>query len=515
MSTAQEHFLPGRKDVATLLEAARTQTESLYEASEYTYVRGELIKTYSNSLGRLSEGYDPAEMLIEALQGERNMLDRHNRREARALYRRDHIYDLAEQISNFPLRNICEYVILPHGFFTPIYQVNDDNEVKEAVQQARLNAVRALPRSTIASPPKSSDSSLEKGVRKAIGKCQDAPSPEHEFPDANITLAELAAFLPQSIKSWDVVDRIVWNGATTNDVQKMINKYRDMPYGKIDTNSVFLMMRGQMRKRTNAEHNYNHWKEWVVGTHEDIMRPNTFDADSISVTGFRRPIVFVKIQDEAAAPIPFKNLANGVAQWPEGDDAFDLTRCVAWCAENPEEEYFYPTDYQEVLSYVGGPKSPTGRHTDAEVLSRLRAAPDFKSSRPRKRWARVQDSSDEPADEITSRTAKRKARVIDSSDESVEDTAFRTAKRRKTTSTKARTPRTQSSRQPRSEAKQKSTNWPDDSDSGLDTDDESYVGPKRVKKGKGMPRRSGRAKKTANYDLHAMGLIGEEDDIKD
>jgi hypothetical protein len=512
MSTAQEHFLPGRKDVATLLEAAHTQTESLYEASEYTYVREELIMTYSNSLGRLSEGYDPAEVLIEALQGERNTLDRHNRREALALYRRDHIYGLAEEISNFPLRNICEYVILPHGFFTPIYQVNDDNEVKETVLKARLDGA---PRSTTASPPKSSDSSLEKGVRKAIGKCQDAPSPEHEFPDASITLAELAAFLPQSIKSWDVVDRIVWNGATTNDVQKMINKYRDMPYGKIDTNSVFMMMRGQMRKRTNAEHNYDHWKQWVVGTHEAIVRPNTFDADSISVTGFRRPVVFVKIQDEAAAPIPFKDLANGVAQWPEGDDALDLTRCVAWCAANPEEEYFYPTDYQEVLSYVGGPKSPTARHTDAEVLSRLRAAPGFKSSRPRKRWARVQDSSDEPADEMTSRTAKRKARVVDNSDESVEDTTSRTAKRRKTIPTKARTPRTQSSRQPQFKAKQKSTNWPVDSDSGMDTDDESYVGPKRVKKGKGIPRRSGRAKKTANYDLDAMGLVGEENDIEE
>ena len=64
-------------------------------------------------------------------------------------------------------------------------------------------------------------------------------------------------------------------------------------------------------------------------------------------------------------------------------------------------------------------------------------------------------------------------------------------------------------------AEQKSTNWPDDSDSGIDTDDEAYVGPKRVKKGKGVPRRSGRAKKTANYDLDAMDLVGEEDHIKD
>ena len=116
---------------------------------------------------------------------------------------------------------------------------------------------------------------------------------------------------------------------------------------------------------------------------------------------------------------------------------------------------------------------------------------------------------------MTFRTAKRKARVVDSSDESVEDTTSRTAKRRKTIPTKARTPRTQSSRQPQFKAKQKSTNWPVDSDSGMDTDDESYVGPKRVKKGKGIPRRSGRAKKTANYDLDAMGLVGEENDIEE
>ena len=494
MSTYREvDYLPAREDVETLLEAARTEAETLYEEPGYIYVREALIKMYSNFMGWLSVGHDPADMLLEALQDERRIVDVHNRLEARALYQRDDIYDLSEQLSNFPLLNLCQNVILPDGFFTPIYQVNDHPEVQEAARQARLNAARPI---LPASPPKSSDSSLERGPRKAIGKCQDAPSPEHEFPDANITLAELAAFLPQSIKSWDVVDRIVWNGATTNDLQKMINKYRVMPYGTIDTNSVFMMMRGQMRKRTNTEHNYNHWKQWVVGAHEEIVRPTTFDADSVSVTGFRRPIVFVKRVDEAAAHIPFKDLAKGVAQWPEGDDALDLTRCVAWCADNPEEEYFYPTDYQEVLSCVGGPKSPTIRHTDAEVLSRLRAAPGFVSSRPRKRWARARDNSDESED----------------------DTVSHTAKRRKTTSAKTRIPRalrTQSSRQSQLKAKQKSTNWPDDSDSGIDTDDEAYVGPKRVKKGKGVPRRSGRAKKAANYDLDAMDLVGEEDDIKD
>lgn len=516
MSTAQEvDFSPRREHVATLLEAARTQTQYLYEASEYTYVREALIKMYSNFLGWLNEQLDPGRMLVEALQDERDVLNLHNRREARALYRREDIYDLSEQISNFPLRNLSQHTIVLDGHFTPIYQVNDHPEVKEAARQARSNAAHALSRSNTASPPKPSDSSLEKGLRKVIGKCQDAPSPEHDFPDANITLAELAAFLPQSIKSWDIVDRIIWNGATTNDIQKMINKYRDMPYGDIDTNSVFMMMRGQMRKRTNTEHNYNDWKQWVVGTHEDIVRPTTFDAGSISVMGFRRPVIFAKLLDETAAPIPFKNLADGVAQWPEGADALDLTRCVAWCTQNPEEEFFYPTDYQTVLSRVGGPKSPTVRHTDAKVLSRLRAAPGFKPSRPRKRWARVEDSSDEPAGKITSRTAKQKARVQDSSDESADDTTSHTAKWRKIAPKKAGTPRTQSSRRTQVKAEQKSTNWPDDSDSGIDTDDEAYVGPKRVKKGKGVPRRSGRAKKTANYDLDAMDLVGEEDHIKD
>lgn len=493
MSTVQKvDSLPGRKDVETLLEAARTEAETLYKDSEFSHVREALVKMYSNFLGWLSEGHDPGEMLTEALQDERIILNEHNRREARALYRRDKIFDLSEQLSNFPLRNHCKDVILLETFFPPIYQVNDHHEVKGAARQARMNTAHATPRSTTASPPKSSDSSLEKGVRKAFGKCQDAPSPGHGFPDANITLAELAAFLPQSIKSWDIVDRIVWNGATTNDLQKMINKYRDMPHGKIDTNFVFMMMRGQMRKRTNAEHNYNHWKQWVVGTHEDIVRPTTFDANSISVMGFRRPINFAKRLDEASAPIPFKDLAVGVAHWPEGDDALDLTRCVAWCIENPEEEYFYPTDYQEVLSCVGGPKCPTTRHTDAEVLSRLHAAPGFVTSHPRKRWARVQDSSDESAGDTTSRKVKRK-----------------------TTPTEASTPRTQSPRQSRLKAKQKPTNWPDDSESSIDTEYEAYVGPKRLKKSKVVPRRSGRAKKTANYDLDATDLDGEEDDIED
>lgn len=40
-------------------------------------------------------------------------------------------------------------------------------------------------------------------------KLGDAPSMLLEFPNGNITLAEICAFLPQSVKSWDVIDRLI------------------------------------------------------------------------------------------------------------------------------------------------------------------------------------------------------------------------------------------------------------------------------------------------------------------
>ncbi|KAF2996848.1 hypothetical protein E8E13_003842 [Curvularia kusanoi] len=413
-------------------------------------------------------------ILMDALYDERSVLDRHNQLEAKALLHNTDIFDLEDDISNFPLRYLCVYkknAVLPPDIIKPIYQLRDHPERMQAAMHARWNASRNLSMPPATSGPSSSTEAEKSSTscRGVIGgKCRDAPSAEHDFPDANVTLAELAAFLPQSIKSWDVADRIIWNGAFTNDLKKIINKYRIMPYGPIENNAVYRMMSGQMRKRPYEEHNYDGWAQWSVGAQQDIAKPATFDANSISVTGFRRPIVFTNGPEEAAPPIPFQDLANGVSSLPEGDDALDLTRCVKWCTEHPNEKYLYPTDYQRVLHLIGGPMTPTPNHSDAAVLGRLRSE-ENRTPRPR-RVARTPK---------TTRTTKA-------------STAVGTAL--------------------------KSVTYRDGSDSeseDIDTDDEVYQGPKRVKKRKGGPRRSPRVKKETSYSDDSMDLDDEEYIIED
>ncbi|KAF1926922.1 uncharacterized protein M421DRAFT_394567 [Didymella exigua CBS 183.55] len=388
-------------------------------------------------------------------------------------------------------------VKLPTGFFEPIYQVGKHKN-KSTPTFPELAAAHRL---------------------YGIGKLSNAPSPTHDFPDGNFTLAEIAAFLPQSIKSWDVADRIIWNGAASEDLALFFNKYRGLS-PKIDINSVYLMFRGQMRKRSEAEHGYKNWRQWIVSAQADVQKPEKFDPDSINVTGFRRPVIFQNRLNIPAVPIPFTDLAKGVALWPEGDDALDLTRCVSWCVDHPEVESYYPTDYQTVLERVGGPLVPNACHSDGQALLRLRSGTGRIA--PRRRVNRDYRYGNADSYEISDDTESRKRkRGLSSRDER--------AKRRKSTAAstlrQTRTTRNTTAQLPA----KKDTLFQMSSEE--DTDDDSYQGPKHTKKNKEGPRRSGRIKtKTASYvdidgaemeetdaecEYRQYGDAGDDEDVSD
>lgn len=486
--------LPSPEDVKDLLLAASTASEIQYRGTEYLYVREALSKMFFSCLQWLHDGLDCCEILIDALQDERLILDCHNRRQAKALFQQDAIKCLSEDLINFPLRYLClaeKTVTLPTGLVDPIYQVDDHPEIKEAARRARSEFNSSTPSIVASNSLTSSNGSAGSPTKVKGGKCRDAPSPEHDLPDANITLAEMMAFIPHSIKCWDAIDRIVWNGAVSEDLQKMINRYRSMPYGEIDINSVYLMMRGQMRKRTKTEHNYDRWKDWTVGAQQDIVKPHSFDPDSVSVKGFRRPIVFASRPNAIAAPIPFRDLADGVSLWPNGEDALDLTRCVAWCVENPDTKYFYPSDYHKVLARVGGPITPTASHSDAAVLARFRSSMSIAPPKRRGPRSRIQVDDD---DAIMNTVANTDSRTVKRKRKDKEPRAKSLSHQDTTRSVKVA---------------RKYRSHDEDSDSGTDTDDEAYQGPKRVKKNTAAPRRSARSKKPVSYDLDETQL---EDD---
>lgn len=491
---------PSREDVVTILGAAQAVVESRYKSCNYPYMSEAYQKLFANFFGWLHDGVPPHQILIEAVQDERTILDLYNRQQAKTLVSRKDARGLSNDIFNFPIRNLSVgwlQILLPPGNIMPIYQVDDHPHIKATAQQALANAasVRITTSEFMISPQASA-----RGT--GSGKVRDAPSPEHNFPDANFTLAEIAAFLPQSIKSWDMADRVLWNGAGQGDLQKMMNKYRTMPLGKVDNNSVYMMIRGQMRKRTQNEHNYEHWNVWVVGDQKDVPKPHDYDSNSISVTNFRRPVIFKTRNNGAANPIPFKDLADGISVWPEGDDALDLTRCIAWCVHHPEEKYYYPTDYHEVLERVGGPIHPGDGHTDAAVLARLRSGTGRKQFRVRTMHNRNVHKAKPDADGSTSQVSKRKRTDFN---DSATNTCGKCTKSSATTSLKAKRDSTAHKTSLLSLHQYPLYGSEDD------TEDDAYRGPKRMKKTKEAPRRSVRAKHTIDYGNYELEHDDDEE----
>lgn len=75
-------------------------------------------------------------------------------------------------------------------------------------------------------------------------------------------------------------------------------------------------------------------------------------------------------QNQPAAPVPFKDLANNVKKHPSGADALDLTRCVIYAVEHPDENWMFPTDYKRLIDHLGGPATLTPAHYDRQVFAR-------------------------------------------------------------------------------------------------------------------------------------------------
>ncbi|KAF3044961.1 hypothetical protein E8E11_005299 [Didymella keratinophila] len=479
-------LLPKPEDLLPFLDFARQGAEDRYKEPQFAYVREALSKIYNNCVEWLEDGMEPDAILLEALQDERTVLDSHNRMQAKLHPGRGNATSIPDELVNFPLRYMCLRngdVILPTGLFTPIYQAK---EVSKSPKPAGYDGLTAANR------------------QYSTGKLSDAPSPTHDFPDGNFTLAEIATFLPHSIKSWDVADRIIWNGATSENLALLFNKYRGLR-PEIHPNSVYMMLRGQMRKRTDAEHGYQEWETWTVNGQAKVNKPAGFDAVSISVTDFRRPVVFKDRPEVRAAHILFKDLANGVAIWPEHDDALDLTRCVRWCVNHHEAEFYYPKDYQAVLKRVGGPLTPNARHSDASALRRLLS--DTGRSAPRHRAAKGYHYRTADSDEGSDATELGKRKRAPSS------RAQRAKRRKNNAGSLARQTRTMRSTAARSPPK-KATLLNVDSEE--DTNDDTYQGPKRTRKNKDGPRRSGRNKsKTISYvDLVGVDVDDEDDEAE-
>jgi hypothetical protein len=375
---------PTYTDVENMLNAALLDVNTRY--NHLPQLRDELVEQYRGGLRAChNRERDANQILWIRLHGERRVFDAYNKHRLGCVGNRDHQNlpvpsdaegrleaigeDIDEDLESFPFR--LEVVL--GGFpeltetLLPIHQFSEDKKVGS--QNQRKSATKT----PIKNAPGGTQEYRSRGT---YGKLSDAPPPNLDFPVGNMTLAEMAAFLPQSIKSWDVIDRFCGNGGVQSIYAAMIKHFRTIESGgSITTNTVYRMLKEAMIKRSKVESQY---ASWTAGTHQQFHDRTSFDASSVSVTGFRTPMAGQA--DKPADPIPMKDLANGVKIFPTGDDALDLTRAVRYCQEHPDEVWMYPTDYERLVQQLPldtdsnehnvGPAAVLPGHHDSAVIGR-------------------------------------------------------------------------------------------------------------------------------------------------
>ncbi|KAF2676014.1 hypothetical protein K458DRAFT_323066 [Lentithecium fluviatile CBS 122367] len=207
-------------------------------------------------------------------------------------------------------------------------------------------------------------------VVDAFGK--GSPGCNLSFPNGNLTAAEIVAYCPHWLKSVDVIDRFITNGGKSNSIAAMINEFRDQPGG--DTifvpNSVCMMMQCAMRGAG--------FNKWSVGKHS-TWRPagkSEWDESRLNVGDFRTPRLthpkghIEHAKNRVADPIEFRDLALYVKKHPSGFDALDLTPCVLYAIEHPQESWLFPDDFEKLTNKIGGQQQVDWLHCDRQVFFR-------------------------------------------------------------------------------------------------------------------------------------------------
>ena len=199
-----------------------------------------------------------------------------------------------------------------------------------------------------------------KGKEK-YDKLATAPSIKIGFPNGNLTAAEIVAYLPNWLKSAPVIRRLILNGFSSCVLQFMINESRDLsPKGDISTNTVMIMMRNAMRRAG--------FSKWIV---QEMYkwRPMEWVAEDLGIDEYQMPPPEIPVEF-APVDVPFKDLARLVKRHPTGADALDLTRCIRHHVNHPDEEWYFPADFESLVDFLGGPLTVRRQHTDEQALQR-------------------------------------------------------------------------------------------------------------------------------------------------
>ncbi|PVI00025.1 hypothetical protein DM02DRAFT_655793 [Periconia macrospinosa] len=168
-------------------------------------------------------------------------------------------------------------------------------------------------------------------VTNAFG--DDCPPKNLPFSNGNLTAAEILAYRPHWLKSVDVVNRFLTNGATYSISATMINEFRDFSEGQaLKSNPVLKMAQGSRGAAVN--------KKWSIGNHQEHFKDRVWDTTSLNT------------------------LICELFWFPLGC----AHSSVNWCLEPPGHEYVFPSEFEKVLDLVGVPINVTALHHEKQAF---------------------------------------------------------------------------------------------------------------------------------------------------
>lgn len=194
----------------------------------------------------------------------------------------------------------------------------------------------------------------------------------------NILSTEIIAYLPNWLRSRDVIRRLVDNGGNPRLFTQIANYYRNATKGYfIKENSVRNTIRNMMRECG--------FEDWTTTAHQSGRYRRSADdyADptSLTLTGcqpqtdnshgpkkFRGPMV---------DNVPFRSLATNVKYFPSIRDGegLDLTLCLQYACANPEYDLLFPRDFDFVTRLCGGPLLVEEKHLDGSRFEQWTTSP--------------------------------------------------------------------------------------------------------------------------------------------
>jgi hypothetical protein len=209
--------------------------------------------------------------------------------------------------------------------------------------------------------------------RRNNGRLFDtAPSRNLRFPQiVPVTATEILTLLPNTIRSHDMIFRLASNGMTAKAAAAIMNYFRTPPpKGPITQNTLCITFQNVMRERGTYQWQSNGVTvEWSLKNHRKFdAQGQQWDHRNLALTGLHPDL---NHPNDLIDNVPFRELANGVQRFPavSTGDGLNLTRCVLYARDHPNEHLLFPRDFMALTQRLGA-IPVQAHHEDGETFKR-------------------------------------------------------------------------------------------------------------------------------------------------